>query len=187
VDFCRKSGSLAGRAWCFAHADDFAFAIFVLGAMSMPKLNLMSIPRHRGSNYPAPFDSQPASRIRQRLGDAGELTQFGVNLLQLPPGAWSSQRHWHSAEDEFVYVISGEVVLITDNGEEVMRAGDCAAFPRNVPNGHHLVNKGGATAVCLEVGTRMPDDFAVYPDIDMVFDAKVDCFAHKDGVPYPAR
>jgi uncharacterized cupin superfamily protein len=155
--------------------------------MSMPKLDLMSIPRHRGSSYPAPFDRQPADRIRQRLGDAGGLTEFGVNLMQLPPGAWSSQRHWHSHEDEFVYVISGEVVLVTDNGEEVMRAGDCAAFPRNAPNGHHLVNKSGATAVCLEVGTRVPDDFVVYPDIDMVFDAKVDCFAHKDGAPYPAR
>jgi len=115
------------------------------------------------------------------------LTEFGVNLMQLPPGAWSSQRHWHSDEDEFVYVISGEVVLITDNGEEVMRAGDCAAFPRNAANGHHLVNKSGATAACLEVGTRVQNDFVVYPDIDMVFDAKVDCFAHKDGVPYPAR
>ena len=153
----------------------------------MPKLNLMSIPEHRGSTYPAPFDREPSSRIRQRLGDAGGLTQFGVNLMQLPPGAWSSQRHWHSAEDEFVYVISGEVVLIADKGEEVMRAGDCAAFLKSEPNGHHLVNKSGARAVCLEVGTRTPDDFAVYPDIDMVFDAKIDGFAHKNGVPYPAR
>src|SRR5208283_3618419 len=153
----------------------------------MPKLDVTAAAKRVGSSYPAPFDKPAANRIRQALGDAGGLTQFGVNLLQLPPGAWSSQRHWHSAEDEFVYVISGEVVLITDNGEEVMRAGDCAAFPRNAPNGHHLVNKSGATAVCLEIGTRIPDDFVVYPDIDMVFDAKVDCFAHKDGVPYPTR
>ena len=120
----------------------------------MPKLDLPSIPKRQGSGYPEPFDKEPASRIRQRLGDGGGLTQFGVNLMQLPPGSWSSQRHWHSEEDEFVYVVSGEVVLITDNGEEVMRAGDCAAFPRNSPNGHHLINKSGTTAVCLEVGTR---------------------------------
>jgi uncharacterized cupin superfamily protein len=151
----------------------------------MPKLDLMSIPQRKGSSYPAPFDEKPANRVRQRLGDAGGLTQFGVNLLQLPPGAWSSQRHWHSAEDEFVYVISGEVVLITDRGEEVLRAGDCVAFPRNVPDGHHLINKSDSVVVCLEVGTRMEHDFTDYPDIDMVFDPKVDCYTHQDGTPYP--
>ena len=120
-----------------------------------------------------------------RYAHAGGLTQFGVNLLQLPPGAWSSQRHWHSTEDEFVYVISGEVVLITDRGEEVLRAGDCVAFPRSVPDGHHLINKSDSVVVCLEVGTRMEHDFTDYPDIDMVFDPKVDCYTHKDGTPYP--
>jgi len=150
----------------------------------MPKLDLKSIAQRKGSSYPAPFDQKPANRVRQRLGDAGGLTQFGVNLLQLPPGAWSSQRHWHSAEDEFVYVISGEVALITDQGEQVLRAGDCAAFPRNAPDGHHLVNRSDGTVVCLEVGTRMEHDFTVYPDIDMVFDPKVDAYTHKDGTPY---
>ena len=150
----------------------------------MPKLDLMSIPQRKGSSYPAPFDQKPANRIRQRLGDAGGLTQFGVNLLQLAPDAWSSQRHWHSAEDEFVYVISGEVVLITDKGEEVLRAGDCAAFPRNAPDGHHLINRSDSLVVCLEVGTRMEHDFTVYPDIDMVFDPKVNCYTRKDGTPY---
>jgi uncharacterized cupin superfamily protein len=115
------------------------------------------------------------------------LTQFGVNLLHLPPGAWSSQRHWHSAEDEFVYVISGEVVLITDQGEEVLRAGDCAAFPMNTPDGHHLINRSNAVVVCLEVGTRMEHDFTVYPDIDMVFDPKVNGYTRKDGTPYPPK
>jgi uncharacterized cupin superfamily protein len=153
----------------------------------MPKLDLRAISERKGSSYPAPFDNEPADRIRQRLGDAGGLTQFGVNLLQLPPGAWSSQRHWHSAEDEFVYMISGEVVLITDDGEQVLHAGDCAAFPRNTPDGHHLVNKSGATAVCLEVGTRTTDDFTVYPDIDMVFDPSVGWYTHRDGTPYPAK
>jgi len=151
----------------------------------MPKLDLRTIPQRKGSTYPAPFDREPANRIRQRLGDAAGLTQFGVNLLQLPPGAWSSQRHWHSAEDEFVYVLSGEVVLITDRAEEVLRAGDCAAFPRNVPDGHHLVNRSGAVAVCLEVGSRIEDDFAFYPDVDLLFNPEVDWYTHRDGTPYP--
>jgi uncharacterized cupin superfamily protein len=151
----------------------------------MPKLDLDSIPGRKGSNYPQPFGEHMAERIRQRLGDAGGLTQFGVNLLQLPPGAWSAQRHWHSAEDEFVYIVSGEVVLVTDNGEEVLRAGDCAAFAANTPNGHHLINRSASMAVCLEVGTRAPEnDRVVYPDIDMLFDPEKDCYVHKDGTPY---
>ena len=153
----------------------------------MPKLDLTSVAEREGSSYPAPFDRQPAKRIRQRIGDAGRLTQFGVNLLKLPPGAWSSQRHWHSLEDEFVYVIDGEVVLVTDKGEEVLRAGDCAAFPANAPDGHHLINKSNATALCLEVGTRAADDFTTYPDIDLVFDPKIGDYTHRDGTPYPAR
>jgi uncharacterized cupin superfamily protein len=153
----------------------------------MPKLDLTTIPQRKGSSYPSPFDQIAVNRIRQRLGDAGGLTQFGVNLLQLPPGEWSSQRHWHSAEDEFLYVISGEVVLVTDKGEEHLRAGDCAAFPRNTPDGHHLINKSGEMAVCLEVGTRVQGDVTMYPDIDMMFDPSVDNFTHKDGTPYPCR
>lgn len=153
----------------------------------MPKLNLASIPEHKGSTYPTPFDQPASQRIRQRLGDAGGLTQFGVNLLRLPPGAWSSQRHWHTLEDEFVYVISGEVVLVTDEGEQVLRAGDCAAFPGNVPNGHHLVNKSETTVTCLEIGTRASDDGAVYPDIDMLFDPKAGWYTQRDGTPYPSR
>ena len=125
--------------------------------------------------------------MRQSLGDAGGLTQFGVNRLQLPPGSWSSQRHWHSAEDEFMYVISGEIVLIMDDGEEVLRAGDCAAFPANTPNGHHIVNKSGEVAICLEVGSRNPGDRVVYPDIDLLFDPQIDGYTHKDGAPYPAK
>ena len=122
----------------------------------MPILDLTSIPEHKGSSYPSPFDKKSADRIRQRLGDAGGLTQFGVNRLQLPPGAWSSQRHWHSAEDEVVYVISGEVVLITDRGEEALRAGDCAAFPKDVPNGHHLINKSSTTPCVSKLARDWP-------------------------------
>jgi uncharacterized cupin superfamily protein len=153
----------------------------------MSKLNLNDIPERKGSNYPAPFDREVGERIRQRLGDAGGLTQFGVNLLQLLPGAWSGQRHWHSAEDEFVYVISGALVLITDNGEQLMVAGDCAAFPANTPNGHQLINRSESVAVCLEVGGRVANDRVVYPDIDMVFEPTIDCYAHNDGTPYPPK
>jgi uncharacterized cupin superfamily protein len=153
----------------------------------MAKINVSAVPERRGSGYPAPFLEPCANRARQRLGDAGGLTQFGVNLLQLLPGVWSSQRHWHSAEDEFVYVVSGEVTLVTDAGEQVLRAGDCAAFPKGEPNGHHLINKSKGLAVCLEVGTRSQDDFCRYPDIDMQIDSKVGHYTHRDGTPYPER
>jgi uncharacterized cupin superfamily protein len=106
-----------------------------------------------------------------------------VNLLSLPPGAWSSQRHWHAAEDEFVYVVSGEVVLVTDDGEEVLRAGDCAGFQAGAANGHHLQNRGHLEAVLLEVGARRPAEDAVdYPDVDMRWGAGGP--THKDGRPF---
>lgn len=152
----------------------------------MPKIDVSSAPLRKGSSYPAPFHLQTAGRTRQALGDAGNLTDFGVNLLTLPPGAWSSQRHWHSHEDEFVYVLEGELVLITDEGELVVRAGDCAAFPKNAPNGHHLVNKSDRAAVCLEVGSRAQDDVCIYPDIDMRADDRSG-YTHRDGTPYPSR
>ena len=153
----------------------------------MPKIDVKSVPERKGSGYPAPFHEPCAQRVRKALGDAGGLSQFGVNLLTLPPGCWSSQRHWHSAEDEFITVLSGEVVLISDAGEEVLRAGDCAAFPKGDGNGHHLVNKSIAPAVCLEVGTRSSDDLCLYPDIDLQIDSKIDRYAHKDGTLYPSR
>jgi uncharacterized cupin superfamily protein len=153
----------------------------------MPKIDIESVPERKGSSYPAPFHEKAAGRIKQALGDVGGLTQFGVNLVHLPPGNWSSQRHWHSAEDEFVTVLSGELVLVSDAGEEILRAGDCAAFPKNVANGHHLINKSVRTAVYLEVGTRSADDFCSYPDIDLQIDCKLDRFAHKDGTFYPQK
>ena len=151
----------------------------------MPKIDVTAATQKRGSSYPAPFDKPCAERLRRRLGDAGGLSDFGVNLLTLPPGAWSSQRHWHSKEDEFVYVLSGEVTLVSDDGEKVLRAGDCAAFPKGDPNGHHLINKSSAVAMCLEVGTRSKDDFCTYPDIDLQIDSRFDRFAHRDGTFYP--
>lgn len=122
-----------------------------------------------GSSYPAPHDQPCRRRERKRLGDAAGLTQFGVNLLRLPPGTWSSQRHWHTQEDEFVFVIQGEVVLRTDDGEEVLRAGECAGFKANEPNGHHLQNRSNRDAVLLEVGGRSAIDEVRYSDVDMMW------------------
>ncbi|HSZ52482.1 MAG TPA: cupin domain-containing protein [Caulobacteraceae bacterium] len=150
----------------------------------MKRIDIQATPVRVGSGYPPPHAAPCAARIRRRLGDAGGLTAFGVNQLTLPPGAWSSQRHWHSTEDEFVMVLSGEVVLITDAGEETLRAGDCAAFPAGEPDGHHLINRGPANAVVLEVGTRRPDDRTVYSDIDMIAEPGEDGFRHRDGAPY---
>jgi uncharacterized cupin superfamily protein len=139
-----------------------------------------------GTLYPPPFDAPCRARERVKLGDAAGLTQFGVNLLRLPPGAWSSQRHWHTSGDEFVYVLSGEVVLVTDGGEEVLRAGDAAGFTAQDPNGHCLQNRSDREALVLEIGTRVPDDTAYYSDIDMVApaDGKPAVYIHRDGTPY---
>jgi uncharacterized cupin superfamily protein len=153
----------------------------------MPKIDIRSVPERKGSGYPAPFHLKAGDRVRQALGDAGGLNDFGINLLRLPPGAWSSQRHWHSAEDEFLYVLSGEVTLIADEGEQVLRAGDCAAFPKNQANGHHLINKSTGPAIVLEIGTRSTEDVCEYPDIDMRIDARIGHYTHRDGTPYPER
>lgn len=150
----------------------------------MPKIDVASVPRRKGSSYPKPFDGPCSERVRQRLGDAGGLTQFGVNLLTLPPGAWSSQRHWHSSEDEFVYVLSGEVSLMTNAGKEILRAGDCAAFPKGDGDGHHLVNNSDGLAICLEIGTRSTDDVCLYGDIDLRIDKKFGRFTRKTGESY---
>src|SRR5262249_43811883 len=116
-----------------------------------------------GTGYPAPHDAPCKARERKPLGDAAGLTQFGVNLLTIAPGVWSAQRHWHTREDEFVFVVSGEVVLVTDAGEEVLRAGDCAGFKAGDPNGHCLQNRSKGDAVVLEVGSRFEDDACDYP------------------------
>lgn len=153
----------------------------------MPKIDVAAAPKRRGSGYPSPFDAPCADRVRQRLGDAGGLTDFGVNLMHLPPGGWSSQRHWHSHEDEFVYVLEGELILVEDGGEMMLRAGDCAAFRKNSGDGHHMINRSGAMAVYLEVGTRSPDDVITCSDIDMMSPSSDGRFLHKDGSPYSVR
>jgi uncharacterized cupin superfamily protein len=134
--------------------------------------------------YPSPSDAPCAARTRQRLGEAGGLRDFGVNLMTLPPGSWSTQRYWHSHEDEFVYLLEGEVMLIEDGGEMVLRAGGCATLPKGTGNGHHLVNKSSAMAVYLEAGSRDPHDLTTCSDIDMASSNAEGRFVHKDGTPY---
>lgn len=152
-------------------------------AIATAKIDLTQVEKRLGTLYPPPFDQPCKQRERLRLGLAAGLSQFGVNLLRLPPGQWSSQRHYHSHEDEFIYVVEGEVVLVTDSGEQVLRAGDCAGFPLGKPDGHHLQNRSSALAVILEVGSNDEDDVCDYPDIDMR--ATSEGFLHKDGTPYP--
>ena len=152
----------------------------------MPRIDIETAPTGHGTSYPDEFAGPCLPRRRWRLGDAAGLDQFGVNMLRLPAGAWSSQRHWHVTEDEFVWVVSGEVVLVEEDGETVLRAGDCAGFKAGVPNGHRIENRSDAEAVLLEVGTRNPTgDGADYPDIDMVLPAGADRYYHRDGRPYP--
>ena len=152
------------------------------------RIDLKAVPVVTGCGYPPPFDAICAARARQRLGDAAGLTDFGVNLLRLPPGTWSSQRHWHSAEDEFVFVLEGEVVLVTDAGEEILAAGDCAGFKAGVLDGHHVQNRSSREAVLLEIGSRkVAEDEGEYPDIEMRFLKDDAGYVHKDGTPYPPR
>lgn len=153
----------------------------------MPKIDLSTAPRRSGSGYPEPFDAPCLKRSRIRLGDAVGLTQFGVNLLRLPPGQWSAQRHWHHREDELVWVVSGEVVLIEDGGETVLGPGDAAGFKAGVSDGHHLVNRGAVDAVLIEVGARIPGEVCEYPDVDLRWDEADGRFQHADGTPYPPK
>jgi uncharacterized cupin superfamily protein len=154
----------------------------------MPGINLADVPQQTGTRYPPPFDVPCKNRFWQRLGDAAGLTQFGVNLVRLSPGTWSSQRHWHSHEDEFVYVLEGELVLVTDQGEEILRAGGCAGFKAGERNGHCLQNRSSQEAKMLVVGSRHDEDHGEYPDIDLIFTAGraagKDVYLHKDGSPY---
>jgi uncharacterized cupin superfamily protein len=150
------------------------------------RIDPAALPATVGTLYPPPFDLPCRARARTRLGDAAGLTQFGVNLLRLPPGAWSSQRHWHTREDEFVYVLSGAVVLVTDEGEEILRAGEAAGFKANDPNGHCLQNRSDGEALVLEIGSRVAGSIGHYSDIDMTAPAggKPAAYTHRDGTPY---
>ena len=147
------------------------------------KVDVESAPISAGSKYPEPFNAPCLDKIRRRLAVAAGLKQIGINLLELQPGAWSSQRHWHTRAEEFVYVLEGEVVLVSDGGEETLRSGDCAAFRAGDANGHHLQNRSGQLARVLEIGNGfMPDDATHYPDIDM--HATASGYFRKDGTRY---
>jgi uncharacterized cupin superfamily protein len=151
----------------------------------MKMIDLSAVPVQMGSSYPRPFDTLCSGQSSQRLARNAGLTMFGVNLTVIEPDAWSSQRHWHSHEDEFVWVLDGELTLVTEAGEEILRAGDCAAFRRGDPDGHHLVNRSGRAAKVLEIGNSDPQDRCTYPDIDMI--AEGPGYVHRDGTPYPAK
>jgi uncharacterized cupin superfamily protein len=151
----------------------------------MKKIDLSIVPSEPGGTYPRPFDDPCKAQSSQRLARRAGLTQFGVNVTVIEAGAWSSQRHWHSHEDEFVWVLEGELALVTDAGEETLRAGDCAAFKSGDPDGHHLINKSGRPARVLEIGTNDPRDRCTYSDIDMITSPKG--YAHRDGTPYPPK
>ena len=151
-----------------------------------PALDPVIVAATQTSNYPQAFKPVVAGRLKQRLGDELGLKNFGVNLTTLKSGAASALRHWHLTQDEFVYIVSGELVLVTDGGEQLLTAGMCAGFPAGKPDGHHLVNRSAREAVYLEVGDRTPGDAASYPDDDLVARAVEGGwqFTHKDGTPY---
>ena len=150
----------------------------------MPKIDLDAIEATNTTGYPKPFDREVAGRWYQRLGPAAGLTEFGVSQVTLEPGAWSSQRHWHDTEDEFLVMLSGEAVLVEDDGRTVLRAGDCAAWPKGSTNGHHLINESGRDCSFIVVGGGV-NTGGGYSDIDMIFTPE-GTYAHKDGTPYGA-
>jgi uncharacterized cupin superfamily protein len=152
-----------------------------------PAVRTLDLPEQRSSAYPEPFRSRMGDRIKRRLGEAFGLTQFGVNLVRLAPGGQSSLRHFHTHEDELVLVLEGELVLVTNTGEQPMRAGMCVGFPANTGDAHHMVNRSDATAVYVEVGSRVDPDKGHYPDDDLCWlaDGKGGLApGHKDGTPY---
>jgi uncharacterized cupin superfamily protein len=155
----------------------------------MPKIDVANLKVEVASGYPEPYRAVVAGRARQRLGDAVKLDQFGVNLTRLKPGAQSAQRHWHAAEDEFVYVLEGELVLREDDGETILKPGDAAGFKAGVANGHCLINRSPRDAVYLEIGSRAARESVDYPDIDLRVerDAGGMRYLHKSGEPYPPR
>ena len=151
---------------------------------AMPKIDIAAIPESNRTGYPPPFNEAVQGRWWRRLAPASGLTEFGVSFVRLEPGAWSSQRHWHLGEDEFLVMLAGEAVLVEDEGETVLVAGDCAAFPRGVENGHHLQNRGEEPCVFVVIGAGQQLGGG-YSDIDMRFTAD-GRYERKDGTPFPA-
>ena len=156
------------------------------GAKAARILDPGTLEEKTGSSYPAHLSQELAGRFRRGLGNRLGIRNFGVNLLRLAPGAWSSQRHWHSRQDEFVYVLEGEVALVTDGGEDTLGAGMAAAFPAGEANGHHLVNRGEREALVLEIGDRTPGDEVAYPDVDMAARMNLPAYSvtRRDGTPF---
>jgi uncharacterized cupin superfamily protein len=147
------------------------------------KIDVQYAPISSGSRYPKAFAPPCQNKIRRRLAVAAGLKHIGINLLELAPGAWSSQRHWHTEAEEFVYILQGEVVLVTEASEEILHAGDCAGFLPGEADGHHLQNRSGALARVLEIGSsNLASDEAHYPDVDLF--ATASGYFHKDGTPY---
>ena len=149
-------------------------------------INPEDIPEKITSNYPEEFKAFVAGRSKKRLGDAAGLQNFGVNLTKLAPGSCSALRHWHTRQDEFIYILSGEVTLVTDEGEQILTPGMAAGFPAGVADGHHLINRSNSEAVYLEIGDRTPNDEVIYPDDDLVAKDSLKgwAFTHKDGRLY---
>ncbi|QIK77655.1 cupin domain-containing protein [Sphingomonas piscis] len=151
----------------------------------MPKVDLESIAQLNRTGYPAPFNEAVAGRFQRRLSPATGLTDFGVSHVVLKPGAWSSQRHWHNGEDEFLVMLEGEAVLVEDDGPTVLRPGDIAVWPKGSTNGHHLRNESEADCAFIVVGGGV-NTGGGYNDIDMLFSPE-GTYTHKDGTPYPAK
>ena len=156
--------------------------------MSNPAaIDVQTVSARSGSTYPEQFRSEVKARSKRVLGDLFGLTHYGVNLVELQPGSWSAQRHWHTTEDEFVYVVSGELTLVTNDGEQSMTAGMVAGFPAGAENGHHLVNNSDSAANYLEIGDRKAEDECNYPDIDLLLKSDGEgghMFTNRDGKPY---
>jgi uncharacterized cupin superfamily protein len=152
----------------------------------MPKIDISALPLRTGTGYPEPLRGMVKGRERKALGDAGGLTQFGVNYTRLKPGAASAHRHWHEKEDELVYVLEGELVLVEDDGETIMGPGDAAAFKAGVDNGHHLVNRSNRDALLLEIDTRSNNERGHYTDVDLAYasDESGIRYTRKSGEPY---
>jgi uncharacterized cupin superfamily protein len=147
----------------------------------MPKVDLSQIERTNRTGYPPPYSNDVAGRFYRRVGQAGGLKDIGISHVELEPGAWSSQRHWHEGIDEFVVMLDGEAVLVEDDGETVLRPGDCAVFPKDVANGHHLVNRSERPCSFLAIDGRLGEGDCHYPDADLHFDMAGNRFTRKDG------
>ena len=152
----------------------------------MPKVDIASIPEKSGTFYPAEFQAECRGRHKRALGDVVGLTQFGVNITRIEPGQASALRHWHEQEDEFIYVLEGELVLAENDGEIVLKAGDAAGFKAGSGVAHRLINRSGRDAVYFEVGTRAKSERVHYPDVDLVMerDSYSRRYLHKDGKTY---